>query len=147
MRTTQTIPGDIVELERLLTPEDRLEVACSNPGADIVWDLLDNLRKGSSGVVMRSLRAPSGELLLVGGWNATGHVWMLATTHAKDFPVATYRGVLECRTEALKDCPRLYNMAMLTNKMHVKLLKSIGAEFIGPIHGVNGEPFQAFYIE
>lgn len=150
MRTTQATAQDVVELDTFLSPADRLEANCSRPGAAIVWDLLDWLRKTEQTpehFKMRSLRSASGELLLVGGWNSTGLTWMMSTTAAEANPVVTVRGVLECREIALQDCPRLYNMMMRTNTGHVRLLEAIGAEFTGPIYGVGGEPFQAFYIE
>lgn len=150
MRTQETTPADIVLLDQLLTPEDRLEAQCANPSPDIVWDLMEYLRKASlrpGELTMRSLYSRSGELLLVGGWSSTGHVWMMSTVHAADRPIETLRGVLECRQLALAQCPRLYNMMMRSNKEHVKLLEHIGAVFTGPIYGISGEPFQAFYIE
>ena len=150
MRTQETTPSDIIMLDQLLTPEDRRETMASNPGAQIVWDLLAQLQRAQLNpqeVTMRSLYSRDGKLLLVGGWSSTGYVWMLSTVHAKDYPVETYKGVLECRRLALSQCPRLYNMMMRTNVDHVRLLEAIGAVFTGPIHGVNGEPFQAFYIE
>ena len=150
MRTKETVAADIILLDSLLTPEDRLEAHCANPAAVIVWDLLDYLRKANlkpDELTMRSLYSRSGELLLVGGWSSTGHVWMLSTIHAKDRPIETIRGVIECRSMALSQCPRLYNMMMRTNVAHVRLLEAIGAVFTGAIYGVGGEPFQAFYIE
>lgn len=150
MRTTKTTTQDIIELDADLTPEDRLEASCASPGTELVWSLMEHQwrsEKRPGEVTMRSLRSRDGKLLLVGGWSSTGYVWMLSTVHAKDYPVETYRGVLECRKLALEQCPRLYNMMMRTNVGHVRLLEAIGAVFTGPVHGINGEPFQAFYIE
>lgn len=150
MRTQETTIEDILRMAVEITQEDLKEAQAANPKAHIAWDLMDYLsrtRANPEDLKMRSLYSSCGKLLLVGGWSSTGFTWMMSTVHSKDHPVATFKGVMECKRLALSQCLRLYNTMMLTNEGHVRLLEAIGAEFVGPITSIGGEPFQAFYIE
>lgn len=135
-----------------LTPEDLLEwkAAC------VPMDVDDGLFVAVHEAVMEPskkrcyvLKDPSGDIpLLLGGWDVSlGVAWFVTTNEARVYPLRVLKALKECREEALKECPQLVNSVMKTNRMHVKLLDSLGAEWVGPIVSSGGEPFQSFIIK
>lgn len=148
--TQQATPEDIIKAAADLTREDLLEFHAAAPKDNPECHLMEYLqkaRKEPTNYTMRVLKAPDGYPLLVGGWSIGGVVWFITTNAAKLYPLQVMKALKECKEEALQAYSRLWNVVMLTNTQHVKLLKGIGAEFIGPIHSIGSEPFQAFTIE
>ena len=150
----QSREAALMGLERFaeqLTKEDLMEFKCCRPNDSIkvsLYDADEMARKYPDRIRMRLLWSTHGSPLLVGGWDAlTGVAWFLTTDQAKNHPRQVLKGILECRDEALKECPHLVNVMMKSNKHHVELLEHIGAEFAGPVEPIGGEPFQAFYIK
>ena len=140
---------DALRAGETVTEEDLKELRCSEPGADPTVHL--TTFKSLAGQFpkryrMRVLRDASGPLL-IGGWDKlTGVAWFVTTTRAKHSPLMVMKAVKECKWMALQECPYLCNAVMKTNRMHVKLLDAIGAQWIGPITNQGNEPFQAFVI-
>ena len=149
--TTENAVEDIELFVDSLSEADLLEHACVNPEESLKVSIREALRDAHANPARARLRvlwSTSGKPLLIGGWDAwTGVAWFLTTVHAKDHPVQTLKGILECRDTALEECPQLLNVMMKTNTYHVALLERIGAEFVGPITSIGGEPFQAFVIQ
>lgn len=140
---------DLRELCDSLTPEDRLEYECLHPNGDL-WDELDRYRtsaKDSGTEHYMAAVESDGALLAVGGVHLdTGICWFLTTVHAKEHPKDLLRVVRAHRDIVWRYGHSPTNIMMLTNRLHKKLLESLGAEFHGPIQGIGGEPFQQFTI-
>lgn len=141
----------IEEFVECLTQEDLKEFQCLCPSDSLkvaLRDYLKNVHEHPDRYRLRALfENTSGVPLLIGGWDCfTGTAWFLTTDNAQDYPVQVIRGIKECKQEALEETPTLVNTMMRTNRNHVALLESIGAQFVGPIESIGGEPFQAFII-
>lgn len=142
---------DAFEAADNMTPEDLLEWRCVSPNGypeDTLIDAIMAAQQNPERYRCLTLKDAVGKkVLLVGGWDvALGVAWFTTTTEAKKWPVRVMKALLECRDEALKECPYLLNKMMKTNTYHVKLLNRIGAEWVGPITSIGGEPFQTFVI-
>lgn len=135
----------------LLCPDDLKEFLCQYPKGDFLTNLMDfhaKFRESPEDYSFRVARDPDGYPLVLGGWShRTGVAWFVTTTQAERYPVRTLKAIKECREEALKVCPQLVNVMMRSNKLHVRLLEHIGAEFVGPVYTIGSEPFQAFIID
>lgn len=148
-----TVPAtmaDAVHVGTNMAPEDRLEWSCVHPGGNPLDDCIEAVLTAEGNPTryrLRTVRTPEGEPLVLGGWDVTlGVAWFAMTTNAKRHRFLVYRAVRECLNEALKECPYLMNVVMRSNKSHVRLLEGLGAEFVGPITTIAGEPFQSFVI-
>lgn len=149
-----TVPAtmaDAVHVGNNMAPEDRLEWSCVNPGGSPLDDCVAAVlytEADPKRYRLRTVRTPEGEPLVLGGWDSTlGVAWFALTANAKRHRFLVYRAVRECLKEALKECPYLMNVVMRSNKSHVRLLEGLGAEFVGPITTIAGEPFQTFVIQ
>lgn len=148
--TVEATMADAVHVGTNMAPEDRLEWSCVNPGGDPLDDCVAAVLYTDADPEryrLRTVRTPEGEPLVLGGWDATlGVAWFAITANAKKHPRLVYKAVMECRGEALSECPQLVNVVMKSNKAHVRLLEAIGARFVGPVTNIAGEPFQSFLI-
>lgn len=148
-----TVPAtmaDAVHVGTNMAPEDRLEWSCVNPGSEPLDDCITAVLYTDADPEryrLRTVRTPEGEPLVLGGWDATlGVAWFAITTNARKHKKLVYTAIKECREEALSECNQLVNVVMKSNKTHVRLLEAIGAQFVGPVTNIAGEPFQTFVI-
>lgn len=142
---------DAFEVADNMTPEDIQEWLCISPKdypEDSLMDAVFSAQVNQERFRCFVLKDAAGKkVLLLGGWDvALGIAWFVTTNEAKKWPVRVFKALLECRDEALKECPYLLNKVMKTSTFHVKLLDRIGAEWVGPITPIGGEPFQTFFI-
>lgn len=148
--TSKATMADAVHVGTYMAAEDRLEWSCVNPGGDPEDDCVAAVLAAEADPDrhrLRTVRTPEGEPLVLGGWDATlGIAWFAVTAKARKHKKLVYKAILECREDALKECPQLVNVVMKSNKTHVRLLEAIGAKFVGPVTNIGGEPFQTFVI-
>lgn len=148
--TSKATMADAVHVGTTMAPEDRLEWSCVNAGSDPLDDCITAVLYTDADpdrYRLRTVRTPEGEPLVLGGWDVTlGIAWFAVTTNAKKHKKLVYAAIKECREDALKECRQLVNVVMKSNKTHVRLLEAIGAQFVGPVTNIGGEPFQTFVI-
>ena len=85
---------------------------------------------------------PNGRIAGMAGVSEDGCVWMLCTPVIHEYPIAFARGAkrfIESRTE-----PLLWNKVDARNKVHLRLLKFLGFEFLEEI---SFGPNQLSFIE
>ena len=141
MSKVQILPITIeaaLEVASNLLPEDRREIE-EGWGCDVKEELLTAAQDSSTVY----FTMPNGKTAGIGGVQQDGNIWMLCTPAIYYYPIAfikAAKGYLESRKE-----PLLWNVVDARNKLHLKLLKSLGFKFLRKIsHGPNQLSFIEF---
>ncbi|ATN92934.1 internal virion protein [Ralstonia phage RPSC1] len=139
---------DIGEMSMRIRADDVLEYrAHSGNHLGTLWDTLMALVGVEDEHYVEAVRNQRGHLVALGGWSVTGVCWFLCTSlvdhHARDF----VRHIKARRDTLLDHVDVLTNEVMVTNALHVRFLKHLGAEFSADTFNRNGQEFARFYIQ
>ena len=107
------------EVASNLRPEDYTEVVDGH-GLDPLIDIPLSCMRGDNVY----FTVPDGRIAGLAGVQDLGQVWMLTTPAIHDYPVTFAREAkrfIDSRTE-----PRLFNIVMAENTVHIRLLKFLG---------------------
>ena len=137
---------DFVEVSRNMTVADKLEWRLMSP-VEPVQDTLLRILTAHPQHQMFCIHASTGEALLLGGFDKSGVVWMIATEDAQHHPHRCVRGIKEGIALAFRSgITTLHNFMLSSNTLHRNLLEHLGAVWTGKSVYVEGHQFDKFYI-
>ena len=142
-------PEGIVELIEQALPEDRREYECltGKPFESLGVTLLEFIEALPNGAHVEAVRDPEGNLVAVGGLDTLGICWFVTTVRVRDHK-RDFCQIIKHRRDVVHECFHVpcTNIVMMSNDLHVRFLRYLGAEFINPVT-INGEEFRQFVIK
>ncbi|UCR90941.1 putative internal virion protein A [Ralstonia phage RpY2] len=139
-------PKGIIELIEQALPEDRREYECltGNPFESLAGSLMDYLESGAHA---EAVRDPEGNLVAVGGLDHLGVCWFVTTARVRSHK-GDFCKIIKHRRDVVHTVYGVpcVNIVMMSNDLHVRFLRYLGAEFINPVT-INGEEFRTFVIK
>ena len=150
MKLVELNKHHIEEMIKYIRPEDKAEVVAMS-GYDNIMQPMQDLLVYDSQEIRVALTSDHGLVYAIGGYSISGLVWFITSTHADGLSLQGRRefvkAVKKCKRLAFKwsDSPYLHNMVLSSNTKHVRLLKSLGAEF-SAVERIGGLDFQQFFI-
>lgn len=140
-------PQGIIEIIEHAQEDDRreYEIMYELPWETIGPRLLEYLKVKPHEAHVEAVRDPEGNLVAIGGFDCLGNCWFLTTdrvtSHARDF-CSLIKHRRDIVTDSWGPC---WNIVMMSNRVHVRFLKFLGAVFDNPIT-LGNELFMRFVI-
>lgn len=142
-------PEGIVELIEQALPADRAEYECltGKPFEALAGTLMEFIGELPNGAHVEAVRDPEGRLVAVGGLDTLGICWFVTTGRVRDHK-RDFCQIIKHRRDVVHSVYHVpcTNIVMMSNDLHVRFLRYLGAEFINPIT-IRGEEFRQFVIK